>query len=170
MCVPIASLLLMIIIDPVVSEAMSKTKDKRQKNRSWHCALCKSASARIASEQQVNTKKRRPCDFLQSASPLVFMHLRNKELLKTASEREKLSALRFFAICLKSATRFRLLSLTRLRTGKIASERENSRPCDFYDFRKHTIKSQISQLLANLDKSTIKGMYLTSTSIWGESL
>ena len=47
---PIASLLLMIIIDPVVSEAMSKTKDKRIAVDTVHCARVQ------VQESQVNNK------------------------------------------------------------------------------------------------------------------
>ena len=55
---PLASLFLLIFVDPVVSEGISKTNDKRV----WQLTLCK--------KSQVNMKNGRPCNFLQSASPL----------------------------------------------------------------------------------------------------
>ena len=61
---PLASLIFLILIDPVVSKAISKTKDKR---------MAVDTVRKIAYEP---AKNRPPCDFLQSASPLcIYMSL-----------------------------------------------------------------------------------------------
>ena len=61
---PLAPLIFLILIDPVVSETISKTKDKR---------IAVETVRKIANEP---AKNRRPCDFLQSTSPLcIYMSL-----------------------------------------------------------------------------------------------